>query len=75
MPDQKRVHITHDDDHWRVIREGNERASSIHDRKEDAIDAGRDIAQQDKGQLIIHRKDGQIQEERTYRPDPFPPPG
>jgi len=40
-------------------------------RKADAVSGGRILAKShDKGQLVIHRKDGTIQEERTYGEDP-----
>lgn len=29
----------------------------------------------DLGQVVIHRRDGRIREEHTYRQDPYPPKG
>jgi len=75
MADKKRIHVTPKGDDWAVQREGGKKASGVHDRKKEAIEQGRNLAKQDKGQLLIHGKDGKIQEERTYRKDPFPPEG
>lgn len=73
---RKTYHITHKEDHWQVKAEGNKHATRIFDTKQDAIPFGRYIASaQEKGQLIIHRKDGVIQTEYTYGVDPFPPRG
>jgi hypothetical protein len=75
MADKRRVHVTPKGDNWAVQREGAKKASGVHDTKKEAVDQGRNLAKQDKGQLLIHGKDGKIQEERTYRKDPFPPEG
>jgi len=44
--------------------------------KEEAVQFGRTLAKGTSlSQLVIHKKDGTIQEERTYGKDPFPPEG
>jgi len=44
--------------------------------KENAIEAGVKVARANApSQLIIHRLDGRIEDERTYGDDPFPPRG
>ncbi len=76
MPDDRRIHITKHEDGWAVRREGAERAIEVSDTKAPAIERGRGIASKEGGQLIIHKeKRNQIQEERTYRKDPYPPKG
>ena len=75
MPNPKRIHITGERGNWRVKREGAKKASFTADTKQAAIEKGKELAQKDKGQLLIHKQGGQIQEERTYRKDPFPPKG
>ncbi len=61
---------------WTVKRDGADRASGIHDTKSDAVEQARGIAKREQpSQVIIHKKDGTIQEERTYQKDPFPPKG
>ena len=76
MADKRRIHVTKHPDGWAVEREGAKRAIEVNDKKTDSIDRGRDIAKSERGELIIHKeKHNQIQEERTYRKDPFPPKG
>lgn len=75
MAHRRRVHVTHDSGGWKVAREGAERASARCGTKAEAVQRGRDLARRDAGQLLIHGKDGRIQEERTYRNDPCPPRG
>ena len=76
----KRVvyHVVPDKDEgvWKVKREGAERASSIHDVRGDAFEKARDLAQNNPlSQVKIHKRDGTIQEERTYGQDPEKYPG
>jgi hypothetical protein len=61
---------------WKVKRERTDRADSIHENKQDAIDRARELATSGRlGQVVIHNQDGKIQSERTYRKDPYPPEG
>jgi hypothetical protein len=64
-----------DDAKWAVEKEGNSRASSVHDNKGSAERAGRENALNERSELLIHGQDGQIQERKTYKPDPYPPRG
>ncbi|MGE5524959.1 MAG: DUF2188 domain-containing protein [Rhodospirillaceae bacterium] len=75
MPDSKRIHVVKQGDDWALKREGAGRASALFDTKAEAVQSGADRARAEKGQLIVHKETGAIQEERTYRKDPFPPPG
>lgn len=73
MANRKVYHVTYstDDDMWRVAFEDAERASSRHDTKQAAVDAGRKLAQnQMPSQLIVHNQDGTFQREYTYGDDP-----
>jgi Uncharacterized protein conserved in bacteria (DUF2188) len=69
MPHTGDVHVVPKGDRWAVEVEGNG-ASSTHDTQEDAISAGRRIAQQNRTELLIHGEDGQIRERSTYGADP-----
>jgi hypothetical protein len=60
-------------DGWAVKREGGERPSKITSLKQDAVDFGRNIAQRDRTELIVQRKDGTIQSRDSFGSDPFPP--
>jgi hypothetical protein len=71
------VHVVwrDDDSKWVVEKEGAHRASSLHDNKESAERAGRENALNERSELLIHGKDGEIQERNTYKQDPSPPRG
>jgi uncharacterized protein YdaT len=77
MPNRNTYHITQrEDGDWQVRGQGASRASAVKGTKAEAVSRGAEIAR-NKGnsQLIIHKQDGKIQEERTYDNDPYPPPG
>jgi hypothetical protein len=58
---------------WVVQREGEDCAIKVTDRKADAVNAARDIARQDRVDLIVQRKDGKIHQHDSYGNDPNPP--
>ena len=66
-------HVVPRGDQWVVQREGADRASSLHPTQADAIDAGRRIAESERGELFIHRPNGQIRDRDSYGNDPCPP--
>lgn len=56
-----------EDGKWRVTRVGSQRPTRVLDRKVDAVQAAKELARnKPSGQVIIHRKDGQISEEFKY---------
>jgi hypothetical protein len=60
---------------WAVRGEGNKRLTSIHDTQNQAIDAGREIARNQRSELLIHGEDGRIRERDSHGHDPYPPKG
>ena len=63
----KKYHITKTPDGWQAKVEGGERASKTAPTKKVLVDQMRDMAgRRGDVSLIIHKKDGTIQEERTY---------
>ena len=60
---------------WDVKRDGADRASIHRDRKQDAIDDGRQISRNQSTEIFIHGKDGQIQRRDSHGNDPYPPKG
>ena len=73
---RKKVHVVPHAEGWAVKNEGAGRASSVHQTKQEAVDAGRSQARSaPEGQLLIHGQDGRIQTEHTYGNDPHPPKG
>jgi len=72
MSDRKRVWVSPDGDGgWNVKSEGSKRAAGNFEDKVDAVDRAKEIAKSTPlGQVLIQRKDGQIQTEHTYGKDP-----
>ena len=70
---KKDIHVVPRDSGWAVKKEGNERASSLHDTKDRALDHARDQARRERVEVVIHKKDGKIQDSDSYGRDPFPP--
>jgi Uncharacterized protein conserved in bacteria (DUF2188) len=58
---------------WSVRREGAERASSVFDRKADALVHGRQLARSSRTELIEHGRDGRIRETTSRSRDSLPP--
>jgi len=73
MSDQRRV-MKHKDG-WQVKKDGNDRASSVHDTQAEAIKAGREQARNNNEEFVIHGRDGQIREKDSYGNDAHPPKG
>jgi hypothetical protein len=60
------IHVTRREGGWAVIREGNEKASSVHPTQREAEQKGRQIARTDKTEFFLHNKQGQIRERDSY---------
>jgi hypothetical protein len=71
MPNQHVVKRDHGS--WAVRGAGNNRDTSRHPTQGDAVDAARDIARNQKSDVVIHRADGRIRDRDSYGNDPFPP--
>ncbi len=69
----KPQHVVPHDGRWAVRGEGNGRVTSIHDTQAEAIDVGREIAQNQGSELLIHNRYGQIRERDSHGHDPCPP--
>ena len=72
---KKNQHIVKHPEGWAVKGVGNSKATIITETKKEAIAAGKEIAKNQQSELIIHGKDGKIQEKNTYGNDNFPPKG
>lgn len=60
---------------WDVVREGGNTVSH-HNTKDPAVKAAvREAKHEALGEVRIKGRDGKIQDERTYRSDPYPPKG
>lgn len=58
---------------WNVKGAGNSKSTAHTDNKQDAIEIAREIAKNQQSELVIHGKDGRIQDKDSYGPDPNPP--
>ena len=77
MPNLKTFHVVPNSRRggWDVKRGGAARASSHHDIKQKAIGVAREMSRKERGELIIHNRDGRISRRDGHGNDPFPPPG
>lgn len=66
-------HVVQRPDGWAVRGEGNSRDTSSHDSQGKAIDAARQIAQNQRSEVVIHGRDGKIRDKDSYGNDPVPP--
>ncbi len=68
-------HVVPRDGKWGVVGAGNSRATSLHDTQTDAANAAREIAINQRADVVIHRPDGRIRDRNSYGNDPHPPRG
>lgn len=75
MAKGKNIHITHNtQDHtWNVKEEGASRPHSTHDTQRNAMNTGRDLARNNRSELIIHNRTNQFRDSDSYGNDPHPP--
>ena len=66
-------HVVPNGDIWQVKSEGSTRATKNFNTQREAIDFARDIARNQKSELVIHRKNGQIRDKDSYGNDSCPP--
>ena len=59
------VHVVPDGNRWKVEIEGGG-AAETHESQRDAVRAGRDRAQVNKSQLLVHGRNGMIRMRNTY---------
>jgi uncharacterized protein YdaT len=71
----KNQHVVPHDGGWAVKPEGGQRASSVHNTQQEAIERAREIARNQHSELFVHGRDGRIRERDSHGRDPFPPPG
>lgn len=58
---------------WSVKKGGSSKATKNFENKADAVTYGREVAMNQKAELVIHKKDGTIQNSNSYGNDPHPP--
>lgn len=73
MANRNNIHIVQRDNGWGTLREGAQRASRVFDTQAQAIQAGREMARQGHGELLVHGQNGRIRARDSHGNDPFPP--
>lgn len=72
----KNQHVTpRSDGNWQVKGAGNQKATAVTTTQKAAIKIATGIAKNQKSELLIHGKNGQIRDKNSYGNDPFPPKG
>jgi hypothetical protein len=71
---RKSHHIVPDPDGgWNVRKGGSAKASKHFEKKDAAITWGRQVSRNQQSELVIHRRDGTIQQKDSHGNDPMPP--
>lgn len=72
---KRNQHIVPHGEGWAVRGAGAQRATSVHSTQASAIDRGREIARNQRSELLIHGRDGRIRARDSHGNDPYPPSG
>lgn len=70
---KKEQHVVPHGKDWGVRGEGNKRLTVITPTKAEAENIGRDIARNQRTELVIHDRHGKIRDKDSYGNDPCPP--
>lgn len=72
----KSQHVTpHPKGGWQVKGAGNSKATARTTTQAEAIYIAKNIAVNNKSELVIHGTNGKIREKNSYGNDPYPPKG
>jgi uncharacterized protein YdaT len=72
---KKNQHVVPHENGWAVKGAGNSKATIVVHTQKEAIEVARQVAQNQKSELVIHGTDGQIREKNSYGNDNYPPKG
>ena len=67
------VHVTPIGDGWAIQVNGDERETF--DTQQEAIDRGREVADAEEGELVVHGEGGEIRDKSSHGNDPRDVPG
>lgn len=70
---KKNQHVVQRSDGWAVRGERNTRDTSHHRTQAEAIGAAREIARNQRSEVVIHDRAGRIRDRDSYGNDPNPP--
>lgn len=71
----KNIHVVHNGDKWQVKQENAQRSSGNFRTQQEAFERARQIATNNRQEVVIHNVKGRIREKHSYGNDPFPPEG
>lgn len=71
----KNQHVVKHPNGWAVKGANNEKATKVTSTQSEAISIAKEIASNQKSEMLIHGRNGQIRERNSYGDDPFPPKG
>ena len=69
----KNQHVVPNGKKWSIKGAGNSRKTGSFDTQKEAIDKAREIAINQKSEVVIHRKNGKIRDKDSYGNDKNPP--
>jgi hypothetical protein len=69
----KNQHVVKHPNGWAIRGEGNSRATRVVPTQAEAAQIARQIAQNQRSEVLIHRRDGRIRSKDSYGNDPNPP--
>jgi uncharacterized protein YdaT len=69
----KNQHVVKGKEGWNVKGANNSKATSNHRTQKEAIERAREIAKNQKSEVVIHGRDGKIRDKDSYGNDPHPP--
>ena len=75
MTKKPRQHIVPHPSGWALEVDNAKKVTKAFGTKREAIELGKSVAKNQKTELVIHKKDGTIQESNSYGNDTFPPRG
>ncbi len=70
---KKDIHVVPHKEGWATKKEGASRAGAVTDTKAEALERAREQAKRENVEVVIHKKDGKIQDSDSYGNDPHPP--
>jgi hypothetical protein len=72
---KKNQHVVPHAKGWAVKGAGNEKATKVTATQKEAINVARNIAKNQKSELLVHNQKGQIRQKDSFGNDNFPPKG
>ncbi len=71
----KNQHVVKTSNGWGVRGDNNSKITKNYDTQKEAFNRAREIAINQKSEVLIHGENGKIREKNSYGKDPCPPKG